>query len=166
MNPDTTKRKTQTTRKRAHWLFAICVSALALTANACSEQHAQPISTPSAEHASDAPATEVATADHANAIPAAYADNCAKCHGAAGEGRKSGKDKGPLLTDVTTRDEDPLTPGDLAMIIDDAEAQGLNSKMPPFKDKLTPEQKRAIVDWIVASAPQNGQADRPTIAAK
>jgi mono/diheme cytochrome c family protein len=162
MNPGSTRAKPNNTL--TSWTIVVCIAGFALIMNACSEQHAQLISTAPDEQAT-LQQTELDFTEPEAVIPAAYADNCARCHGATGEGKKSGKEKGPLLTNVTTRDEDPLTADDVALIIDDAEAQGLSSKMPAFKDKLNEDQKKAIVDWIVAVAHRD-HSNYPTIAAK
>ncbi|MEZ5307496.1 MAG: cytochrome b N-terminal domain-containing protein [Pyrinomonadaceae bacterium] len=79
-------------------------------------------------------------------VPSSYTESCAKCHGSNGEGTR----KYPPLTGVTTRQEDALSNESLLEIIDDAEAYGLGSKMPPFKDKLTADQKQEIIKYIRA----------------
>jgi mono/diheme cytochrome c family protein len=76
--------------------------------------------------------------------PKAFQDNCAKCHGASGEGTK----KYPQLKDVTTRAEDPLSEADLLATINDAKSLGLSAKMPSFKNKLTEEEKLEIIKWL------------------
>ncbi|MEZ5428888.1 MAG: cytochrome b N-terminal domain-containing protein [Pyrinomonadaceae bacterium] len=80
----------------------------------------------------------------ASAVPNAYRVNCAKCHGANGEGTT----KFPPLTGTTTRDEDRLSDEALIEIINDPKAYGLSAEMPSFKDKMTEEEKREIVDYI------------------
>lgn len=82
------------------------------------------------------------------AVPDIYKQNCAKCHGANGEGANNGKDKGPKLTDVTTRDDDKLSDADIVAIINNPVDFGLSSKMPSYEHKLTEEQKLEVVAWI------------------
>lgn len=76
--------------------------------------------------------------------PKVYQANCAKCHGANGEGT----DLYPELKGVTTREDFPLTDQDLLEIINDAKAFGLDAEMPSFRKKLTEEEKLEIIAWL------------------
>jgi ubiquinol-cytochrome c reductase cytochrome b subunit len=96
--------------------------------------------------------TEVVQASFASpaAIPSTYAVNCAKCHGASGEGTS----KFPELAGVTTREEDQLTPDMVLAIINDPKAVGRSSKMPAYKNKLNDDQKQELVSWIRSLSPK------------
>ncbi len=83
------------------------------------------------------------------AIPEAYTVNCAKCHGANGEG----KAKNPELVGITTREEDQLTPDVVLEIINDPSTMGRSAKMPSYKDKLNEADKQEIVAWIRSLSP-------------
>lgn len=76
--------------------------------------------------------------------PKVYQANCAKCHGANGEG----KDDYPPLAGVTTRAEDSYSDEELLEIINSAKEFGLSSKMPSFQKKLTEEEKLEIIKWL------------------
>lgn len=69
-----------------------------------------------------------------------YRANCAACHGGAGEGTKKGI---------------PLTTGHALHHSEDEHirqvADGENDKMPAFKNKLKPEEIKAVVDYIRSS---------------
>lgn len=77
-------------------------------------------------------------------VPVVYTTNCAKCHGANGEGTK----KFPEVAGVTTRDEDQLTPEMVLAIINDPKSEGRGSKMPSYKNKLSEPEKQELVTWI------------------
>lgn len=64
-----------------------------------------------------------------------YALNCAGCHGASGEGKK-----GPAYSKV-------LHEPDAELAHEVLEGKG---KMPPFRDKLTPEEAGQLIAWIRA----------------
>lgn len=85
-------------------------------------------------------------------IPSSYAVNCAKCHGASGEGTE----KFPELVNLTTREEDQLTPELILAIIDDPKKVGRSSKMPAYKNKLSDDQKQELVTWIRSLSPETG----------
>lgn len=76
------------------------------------------------------------------APPAAYADNCARCHGATGEG----KGVNPALVGVSKRPD--RTVEDLVRIIRNPRAYQLEKRMPAFAGKLPDDDIRAIADWI------------------
>lgn len=76
--------------------------------------------------------------------PEAYARNCAKCHGAGGEGRSIY----PPLTGVSARPR--RTFEDIVGILNDPAAYGLERRMPNFRRKLSEEEKRAIAAWVVS----------------
>ncbi|HEV2707627.1 MAG TPA: cytochrome b N-terminal domain-containing protein [Pyrinomonadaceae bacterium] len=80
--------------------------------------------------------------DKTNDPPAAYTDNCARCHGERGEG----KFVNPPLIGISARPQ--RTTADLIHIINDPGSYGLEPRMPSFATKLTDEQKRAIAEWI------------------
>ncbi len=92
-------------------------------------------------------------------IPASYTVNCAKCHGANGEGEA----KNPELVGITTRDEDQLTPEMILGIINDPSAFGRSSKMPSYKDKLSEADKEEIVSWIRSISPDTNGANGPLV---
>jgi ubiquinol-cytochrome c reductase cytochrome b subunit len=92
-------------------------------------------------------------------VPAAYTANCAKCHGASGEGTK----KFPEIAGVTTREEDQLTPEEVLEIIDDPASMGRSSKMPSYKHKLKEPEKQEIVAWIRSLPPVNEGGEEPLV---
>jgi cytochrome c553 len=71
-----------------------------------------------------------------------YKAKCAMCHGAAAEGKE--KMKTPPMREKAGRSVAELT----KQIEDGNDKQ--TPKMPPFKDKLTPEQIQALVAEIKA----------------
>ena len=75
--------------------------------------------------------------------PAAYVEACAACHGDHGEGVASF----PKLTGVTAKPQ--RTKEDLLKLLDDSTAYGLDVPMPKSFPKLSAEQKKEIVDWLV-----------------
>ncbi|MFT3744838.1 MAG: cytochrome b N-terminal domain-containing protein [Pyrinomonadaceae bacterium] len=96
-------------------------------------------------------------------VPHIYSVNCAKCHGAAGEGTA----KFPELTGITDRDEDPLTPEMVLAIINDPKSVGYSSKMPAYKNKLSDNEKAEIVSWIRSLKPTNaGSGSDPVTTAR
>ncbi len=97
------------------------------------------------------PETQAAVVSDSNAtspasVPEAYVSNCAKCHGAGGEGKRPF----PELHGLTTRDEERRSDDDLLGIINDPGSFGLSSKMPSYEHKLTDEQKQEIINWLKA----------------
>ncbi|HVF51256.1 MAG TPA: cytochrome b N-terminal domain-containing protein [Pyrinomonadaceae bacterium] len=79
-----------------------------------------------------------------NAPPAAYAKNCAKCHGANGEGKFAN----PSLVGITSQPR--RTVEDLIAIQNNPAAYGLEARMPSFARKLSEDEKRAIAEWIAS----------------
>ncbi len=117
------------------------------------------VSEPSTEKP-ETSAVEIAAVSSVS-IPAPYTTNCAKCHGKNGEG----KAKNPSITDLTTREEDQLTPETILAIINDPSSMGRSSKMPSYKDKLSETEKQEIVSWLKnLSVPANSNADIPQTA--
>ena len=78
------------------------------------------------------------------APPAAYTQHCARCHGERGEG----KSVNPHLIGISARPN--RTAEDILRILDDPASYNLMERMPSFKTKLTPDEKRAIAAWVVA----------------
>jgi ubiquinol-cytochrome c reductase cytochrome b subunit len=76
--------------------------------------------------------------------PAAYTQQCAKCHGPRGEGAQTY----PNLVGLTTRQEERRTVEDLVGIINHPTAYGLESKMRSFANKLNESEKREVAEWI------------------
>jgi ubiquinol-cytochrome c reductase cytochrome b subunit len=77
-----------------------------------------------------------------NAAPEAYLKNCATCHGTRGQGFSIF----PRLTGVSSKPH--RTVEDLIAILDDPAAYGLKPPMKSFADKLTPDEKRQISEWV------------------
>ncbi len=76
--------------------------------------------------------------------PEAFSRNCAKCHGARGEG----KSINPSLTGISAQPR--RTTSDIIAILNDPASFGLESRMPSFANKLSDEEKRAVAEWIVS----------------
>lgn len=76
--------------------------------------------------------------------PAAFTENCAKCHGARGEG----KSINPRLIGVSAQPRRSVE--DIIAILNNPASYGLESRMPTFADKLTDEEKRQLALWIVS----------------
>lgn len=74
--------------------------------------------------------------------PAAYLTSCSPCHGDHGEGAATF----PKLLGVTKKPN--RTKDDLLKMLDDGAAYGLKLPMPQSFPKLSPEQKKEIVDWV------------------
>jgi mono/diheme cytochrome c family protein len=66
-----------------------------------------------------------------------YAENCAKCHGEHGEGTRKGI---PLTSGHALHHDE----GDMIEQVNN----GTEKKMPGFKDKLTPEEISAVVNYV------------------
>jgi ubiquinol-cytochrome c reductase cytochrome b subunit len=77
-----------------------------------------------------------------NPPPAAYTSNCAKCHGAHGEGVRPH----PRLIGIAA--EPHRSVEDLVAILNDPSAYGLQKPMTSFANKLTDDEKRQIAQWI------------------
>jgi ubiquinol-cytochrome c reductase cytochrome b subunit len=75
--------------------------------------------------------------------PAPYLASCSPCHGDHGEGVA----KFPKLIGVSKKPR--RGHDDLLKMLDDATAYGLELPMPPAFPKLSAEQKKEIVDWLV-----------------
>lgn len=95
---------------------------------------------------------------HLVAIPSSYTTNCAKCHGERGEGTE----KFPELTELTTREEDQLSPEMILAIIEDPKKVGRSAKMPAYKNKLNEDQKQELVMWIRSLSPETGDGPEQT----
>jgi mono/diheme cytochrome c family protein len=95
-----------------------------------------------AETASSSSNTNAATAQADP--PAAFTQNCAKCHGAHGEGRSIY----PSLVGISSRPK--RTVEDIIAIQNNPRSYGLESRMPSFATKLTDDEKRAIAEWVVS----------------
>jgi ubiquinol-cytochrome c reductase cytochrome b subunit len=79
--------------------------------------------------------------------PEAYAQSCAACHGDNGEGS-------PIATALVGVSSKPQrSKDDLLKILDDAESYGLKSPMPKSFPKISPEDKRKIVEWVTTLKP-------------
>ncbi|MBC7930473.1 MAG: cytochrome c [Rubrivivax sp.] len=76
--------------------------------------------------------------------PEAFSRNCAKCHGARGEG----KSINPALIGISAQPR--RTASDIVAILNDPASFGLESRMPSFARKLSDEEKRAVAEWIVS----------------
>jgi len=79
-----------------------------------------------------------------NAAPDAYLKNCANCHGTRGQGFSIF----PKLTGVSSKPH--RTVEDLIAILDDPAVYGLKPPMKSFADKLTPDEKRQISEWVAS----------------
>ena len=79
--------------------------------------------------------------------PVMYTKFCANCHGPNGEGARQGKLNFPPLLDVSTKPR--RTADDIASLLKDPTAYGLQPPMRSFRDKLTDEQMKEIGEWIV-----------------
>ncbi len=123
---------------------------------------------PQAESAKAEPATprlenvsssEFVASDHPVTMPPIYSVQCAKCHGATGEGTA----KFPELVGLTTRDEDQLSPELILSIINDPKTVGRSTKMPSYKNKLSETEKQDLVSWIKSLKPIADGDERATI---
>jgi ubiquinol-cytochrome c reductase cytochrome b subunit len=76
--------------------------------------------------------------------PEAYSRNCAKCHGAAGEG----KSIYPPLVGISARPQ--RTVEDIVRILNDPQSYNLERRMPSFARKLSEEEKRAVAEWVAS----------------
>jgi mono/diheme cytochrome c family protein len=99
-------------------------------------------STSGAETASPSSNTNAATAQADP--PEAFTRNCAKCHGAHGEGRSIY----PSLVGISSRPK--RTVEDIIAILNNPRSYGLESRMPSFATKLTDDEKRDIAEWVVS----------------
>ncbi|HEX9154478.1 MAG TPA: cytochrome b N-terminal domain-containing protein, partial [Nitrospira sp.] len=100
-------------------------------------------SLPSAPKAT-APVAPPKGAERAAAIPGApeaYLKTCAFCHGNNASGNI-----GPSLVGITLKPQ--RSPEDLLKLLDDSRAYGLKDPMPASFPKLTPDDKKAVVDWL------------------
>lgn len=83
-----------------------------------------------------------AASGSAQTPPEAFSRNCAKCHGAHGEG----KSINPSLIGISARPR--RTVEDIIAILNDPASYDLESRMPSFAHKLTDEEKRTIAEWV------------------
>ncbi|MDT5156547.1 MAG: ubiquinol-cytochrome c reductase cytochrome b subunit [Acidobacteriota bacterium] len=113
---------------------ATAAQAGAQTAPASSSNSAQPGSSNSAQPGSSQAAEP----------PEVFRRNCAKCHGAHGEG----KSINPSLIGVSARPH--RSPEDIVAILNNPASYGLESRMPSFARKLSEDEKRAVAEWIVS----------------
>jgi ubiquinol-cytochrome c reductase cytochrome b subunit len=93
----------------------------------------------------EAPGDAAASGNNAGASaepPAAYAQHCARCHGARGEG----KSINPPLTGLSLRPR--RTVADLVRIMDDPATYNLDKRMPSFAGKMTDEEKLSVAEWL------------------
>ncbi len=81
---------------------------------------------------------------NAPAPPAAYTQNCAKCHGAHGEGRFAN----PRLIGISAQPRRSVE--DLIALLNRPADYGLEARMPSFATRLNNAQKRDIADWLTA----------------
>jgi cytochrome c553 len=80
-------------------------------------------------------------------VPVIYVKFCANCHGAHGEGAQQGRLKFPPLLDVSTKPR--RTVDDIAALLKDPAAYGLQPPMRSFSSKLTDQEMREIAEWVV-----------------
>jgi ubiquinol-cytochrome c reductase cytochrome b subunit len=92
------------------------------------------------------PAGAAQTADSGGA-PIMYVKFCANCHGPHGEGAQQGRLKFPPLLDVSAKPR--RTVEDIAALLKDPEAYGLQPPMRSFASKLTEPEMREIAEWVV-----------------
>ena len=90
-----------------------------------------------------AAAASLANGGKAMEPPQAYAENCSACHGDNGEGKAIF----PSLIGVSRKPQ--RSKEDLLKILDDAKAYGLELPMPASFPKISPEDKRKIVEWVM-----------------
>jgi ubiquinol-cytochrome c reductase cytochrome b subunit len=76
--------------------------------------------------------------------PEVFRRNCAKCHGAHGEG----KSINPSLLGISAHPRRTLD--DIVAILNNPSSYGLESRMPSFARKLSEDEKREIAQWIVS----------------
>jgi mono/diheme cytochrome c family protein len=94
---------------------------------------------------STVPSPSTAAGPSANAPPPpAYARHCARCHGAAGEG----KSVNPSLVGISARPQ--RTAEDIVAILNDPASFGLERRMPSFARKLSEDEKRAVAGWVAS----------------
>lgn len=105
------------------------------------------------------PSSEIVTAEHSITMPAVYSVQCAKCHGANGEGTT----KFPEIVGLTTREEDQLSPQLILDIINDPKSVGRSTKMPAYKNKLSEAEKQDLVSWIKSLKPPTEGDERETV---
>ncbi|HZS09496.1 MAG TPA: cytochrome b N-terminal domain-containing protein [Blastocatellia bacterium] len=73
--------------------------------------------------------------------PAAFAENCAECHGDHGEG-----DSGPALLGITAKKG--RARDDLMKILNNSRSYGLKKPMPRAFPELSEEERRGIIEWL------------------
>jgi ubiquinol-cytochrome c reductase cytochrome b subunit len=90
---------------------------------------------------------ESQTANSTSQPPAMYTKFCVNCHGPRGEGAQQGALRFPPLLDVATKPR--RTTEDIAALLKDPAAYGLQPPMRSFNDKLTDQQMHEIAAWVV-----------------
>ena len=90
---------------------------------------------------------EALTTNTTNAAPVMYMKFCVNCHGPRGEGAQQGTLRFPPLLDVAAKPR--RTVEDIAALLKDPPAYGLQPPMRSFNDKLTDQQMREIAVWVV-----------------
>jgi len=90
-----------------------------------------------------AAAAPLANGGKASEPPQAYAENCSACHGDNGEGSPIA----PAIVGVAGKPQ--RSKEDLLKILDDSKAYGLKSPMPASFPKISPEDKKKIVEWLM-----------------
>jgi ubiquinol-cytochrome c reductase cytochrome b subunit len=78
--------------------------------------------------------------------PVLYIKWCANCHGPNGEGGQQGQLRFPPLTGIALKPR--RTVDDLAGLLKDPQAYGLQPPMRSFADKLTEPQIKEIAEWV------------------
>lgn len=74
--------------------------------------------------------------------PEAYVTHCSACHGTRGQGAA------PFRGLIGVSAKPRRTIEDIIALLDNPEAYGIQPPMKSFADKLTPEEKRAIAEWV------------------
>ena len=92
----------------------------------------------------DPSSTSLSSTANAPDPPAAYTQNCARCHGAHGEGRFAN----PRLIGVSAQPRRSVE--DLIALLNHPADYGLEARMPSFATRLNKTQKRDIADWLTA----------------
>jgi ubiquinol-cytochrome c reductase cytochrome b subunit len=85
--------------------------------------------------------------DVAGSPPVMYTKFCAQCHGPHGEGARLGRVSFPPLLGVAAKPR--RTAEDIASVLKDPKAYGLEPPMISFSRKLTEEQMKEIAEWVV-----------------
>jgi mono/diheme cytochrome c family protein len=83
-----------------------------------------------------------ANATVSSTAPDAYTTHCSACHGTRGQGAAPF----PRLIGVSAKPR--RTVEDIIGLLNTPEAYGIQPPMKSFADKLTPEEKRSIAEWV------------------